>query len=93
VAVNRERVRYYRVNTVAQFWIESVGNEAGACFVSRFFAVSTGRVHCLRCNVPPEEFQLLGADLGSVGDLCRATLQGDGETEPKQIGEGIQDST
>jgi len=33
-----------------------------------------------------------GAVLGSFGDLCRAT-SGEGETEPKQIGEGTQDGT
>jgi hypothetical protein len=31
------------------------------------------------------------AGLGSVGDLCRAT-SGEGETEPKQIGEGTRAS-
>ncbi len=40
----------------------------------------------------PWEAELVGAVLGSVGDLCRAT-SGEGETEPKQIGEGTQDST
>jgi hypothetical protein len=33
-----------------------------------------------------------GAVPGSVGDLRRAT-SGEGETEPKQIGEGAQDGT
>ena len=36
---------------------------------------------------------MFGPVLGSVGDLRRATLWGEGETEPKQIGEGTQDST
>jgi hypothetical protein len=40
----------------------------------------------------PAELQLFGADQGSLGDLCRAT-SGEGETEPKQIGEGSLVST
>ena len=38
------------------------------------------------------DLELLGAVLGSLGDLCRAT-SGERETEPKQIGEGTPDST
>jgi len=36
--------------------------------------------------------ECFGAVLGSVGDLRRAT-SGEGETEPKQIGDGTQHST
>ncbi len=43
-------------------------------------------------NVAMFEHRLFGAVLGSLGDLCRAT-SGEGETEPKQIGEGTQDGT
>ena len=49
--------------------------------------VNTKRTLCF-----PGGLKLLGAVLGSVGDLCRAT-PGEGETEPKQIGDGTQDST
>jgi len=38
------------------------------------------------------ELALVGAAPGSLGDLCRAT-SGEGETEPKQIGEGARGST
>jgi hypothetical protein len=40
----------------------------------------------------PVELKLLGAVVGCHGDLCRAT-SGEGETEPKQIGEGTHNST
>ena len=46
---------------------------------------------------PPEtiavvEFEWFCPVMGYFGDLCRAT-SGEGETEPKQIGEGTHDWT
>ncbi len=49
-----------------------------------------GRGHC--CGLAQAELKRLGPILGSLGDLRRAT-SGEGETEPKQIGEGTQDRT
>ena len=43
-------------------------------------------------RVSPGGLELWGAVPGSVGDLRRAT-SGEGETEPKQIGEGTRNST
>jgi len=40
----------------------------------------------------PEGLSSIRRVLGSVGDLCRAT-SGERETEPKQIGDGTQDTT
>ncbi len=46
----------------------------------------------LRTRVGQDKNSAFGAILGSLGDLRRAT-SGERETEPKQIGEGIQDGT
>ncbi len=42
--------------------------------------------------VIPAWLERFGTVIGCLGDLCRAT-SGEGETEPKQIGEGTDDST
>ena len=53
---------------------------------------ATGEVTWKYRYVSLAELELFGAVRGSVGDLRRAT-SGEGETEPKQIGEGTPDST